>query len=300
MKMKKTLLSLLFACFAFSSLAGAANEPKETDVIARIGDRKITLSVFEKVLKSYPDYIQKTMVEKPQTQAKLLNRFIQNMVISEAARKEGFDKEPDIRDHLEFIANDYISVEYVKRKATASFEITDKDIEHYYAAYKDKFKAPEAVRARHILVKIDKAATEDERKKLREKAEGILRKVKAGEDFSKIATELSDDPGSKANGGALGFLSRGRMVKPFEDVAFSLAPGEISGIVETDFGYHIIKVEERKASGWQTLDTVKEEIRKKLSEDFLLAKVKEVVEKMMKDAGAEVYPERLFRQEKPK
>ncbi len=84
--------------------------------------------------------------------------------------------------------------------------------------------------------------------KTRAQAEDILKRVRAGEDFAKLAKEFSSDPGSKANGGDLGWFGKGQMVKPFEDAAFALKPGEVSGIVESQFGYHIIKLDERRTA----------------------------------------------------
>ena len=108
-----------------------------------------------------------------------------------------------------------------------------------------RIKKPEQVKASHILVKVDAGADEAKKAEARKKIQEIQQKVKAGGDFEALATENSDCP-SKAKGGDLGFFERGQMVKPFEEAAFALKPGEVSGIVETQFGYHIIKVQEKK------------------------------------------------------
>ncbi len=149
------------------------------------------------------------------------------------------------------------------------------------------------VRVRHILVKVDESASEKEKKAAKKKAESILKKIKSGEDFAKLAAEVSDDPGSKQKGGELGFFPRGRMVKPFEDAAFALKPGKVSGLVKTQYGYHIIEVEEKKAAGIQSFEDVQESIRQKLSQDQTKAKVVEFIEKAMKDAKVEIHPEAL-------
>jgi peptidyl-prolyl cis-trans isomerase C len=267
---------------------------KDDDVVAKIGDRKITLSEFNKIL-GYLDSEKQKLVEKNQQfKENLLQQYIQGIVISNLAKKEGFDKNPELKEQLEMIKDNYIAIEYLKKEVTNKVEVSEGDIKAYYESHKDEFKMPEMVRARHILIKTDPSASDNDNKKAREKAEDILKKIKAGEDFAKLAADLSDDPGSKTKGGDLGFFPKGIMVKSFEDVAFSLKPGEVSGIVETQFGYHIIKVEEKKEAGMEPFDTAKEKIKQKLLPEPTKIKIKEFIEKAMKDANIEIHPEILM------
>jgi len=122
------------------------------------------------------------------------------------------------------------------------------ELREYYNKNKDRYTDPEKIHARHILIRPDmKEKDRDAAKKAAvEKARGLLKRIKAGEDFSRIAKENSGDPGSAKKGGDLGWFPRGVMMKAFEDAAFALKPGEVSGIVETPFGAHIIKLEGRK------------------------------------------------------
>ena len=132
-----------------------------------------------------------------------------------------------------------------------SAAVTDGEVREYYDKNPGQFEAPEKVRARHILVR------PDEKEKDREKAandalalsEGLLKRIKKGEKFSDLAKRYSDDPGSKKGGGELGWFQRGVMVRSFEDAVFALKKGEVSGVVSTEFGYHIILVEERAEAG---------------------------------------------------
>jgi peptidyl-prolyl cis-trans isomerase C len=147
-------------------------------------------------------------------------------------------------------------------------EITDKvavkpeQVTDFYAKNPDQFKQPERVRASHILIMVPKGADGAAKTAARTKAADILKDVKAGKDFAALAKEHSQDPGSAQNGGDLGFFQQGQMVGPFNDVAFKLAPGSVSDLVETEFGFHIIKVAEK-----QTARTVPlEEVRPKLEE----------------------------------
>jgi len=143
--------------------------------------------------------------------------------------------------------------------------VTDKDVSDYYEANKDKYVEPEQARARHILVKVSPDAKDEQKAAAKEKIQGILEKAKNGGDFAELAKENSDCPSSQ-QGGDLGFFTRGQMVKSFEDATFALQPGGISDIVETEFGYHIIKLEEKKPGKQLTLEEVKSKIEGALSE----------------------------------
>jgi peptidyl-prolyl cis-trans isomerase D len=134
-------------------------------------------------------------------------------------------------------------------------------IERFYEDHKaDRFTKPEEVRARHILVRLAPGATDADRAAARKKADDLLARVKGGEDFAAVAKQNSDDPGSAARGGDLGTFTRGRMDPTFEQVAFALAVGTTSDVVETPFGLHIIKVDAHDPGGVQDLAAVRDQI----------------------------------------
>ncbi len=130
---------------------------------------------------------------------------------------------------------------------------TDAELMKAYTAAQDKFRTPERVQVRHILIKSD--ATNDAAMKAR--AEGILRQVQSGGDFAKLAKDNSQDPGSAAMGGELGFIVKGQTVPEFEKAAFSLQPGQTSGLVKTTYGYHILQIEKHEQAHLQSFDEVK-------------------------------------------
>jgi parvulin-like peptidyl-prolyl isomerase len=136
----------------------------------------------------------------------------------------------------------------------------------YYNEFKEDFKRPGDIRCRHILVKVGRNATEEEDRKKRERIESILQQLKAGADFAELAKKNSDCP-SAVRGGDLGFFGQGVMAPEFEKVAFTLDVGEMSGIVKTEFGYHIIKCEEKKEPVQQEFWEVEDEIRELLSNE---------------------------------
>ena len=184
-------------------------------------------------------------------------------------------------------------------------KVSDAEIKDYYEKNKKKYTQEEQVRAKHILISPSmKKISDKEAKKLADK---IYNQLKKGADFDKLAKKYSDDPGTKDKGGDLGFFPKGRMVKPFEDAAFSLKVGQISKPVKTRFGYHIIKVTGRKKAKTFTLDEVKDEIKSilqaKKAEDMANKKAKEFeqlakkygnVEKAAKEMKVKLYDSGYF------
>jgi peptidyl-prolyl cis-trans isomerase C len=148
----------------------------------------------------------------------------------------------------------------VESKVTVKPEqVTD-----FYAKNPDQFKEPERVRASHILIAFPENADAAAKAQARQKAEQVLKDVKAGKDFMALAKEHSQDPGSAVNGGDLGFFQQGQMVGPFNDAAFSLPPGSTSDLVETNFGYHIIRVAEKQPGRTVPLDEVRPQVEQYL------------------------------------
>ena len=121
--------------------------------------------------------------------------------------------------------------------------------------------SPSRCSARHILLRVEPGASAEAVEARRKQAEAIRARLAGGEDFAELASSLSEDPGSKESGGDLGFFKRGQMVKPFEDAAFALEPGELAPVVRSDFGFHVLRVEERKAAQLRTFDEVKARAR---------------------------------------
>jgi peptidyl-prolyl cis-trans isomerase C len=144
--------------------------------------------------------------------------------------------------------------------------VSPEQVADFYAKNPDQFKQGDSVRASHILIGVPRGADEPARAQARAKAEQVLEEVKAGNDFAALAKEHSSDPGSAANGGDLGFFQQGQMVGPFNDAAFSMAPGTTSELVETDFGFHIIKVAEKKAGRTIPLEEVKPQVEQYLQQ----------------------------------
>lgn len=139
--------------------------------------------------------------------------------------------------------------------------VSDEELKTYYDEHQDEFVQEEQARAEHILIRVPPGATDEQKTDARLHAEGVAKIARAGGDFAELAKKHSEDPGSKDKGGDLGWFSRGRMVKEFEDAVFNAKPGDIVGPVESQFGYHIIKVEGFQPKRQQPFEEVKEQVR---------------------------------------
>jgi peptidyl-prolyl cis-trans isomerase C len=166
-------------------------------------------------------------------------------------------------------------------------KVTEKDSKAFYDANLDKFNHPDQVKASHILIKVDPKADKAAVKQALSTIEDIRKKAIAGEDFAELAKKNSQGE-SNIKGGDLGFFSKGKLQKPFEDAAFTLQPNEISKVVKTELGYHIIKVTERRAAGVIPFAEVKDKINQYLSQRDLDQAQQQYTEDMRKNAKVEI------------
>lgn len=164
---------------------------------------------------------------------------------------------------VDFMSEARIRVSYVELDVeTLSGDLvpSDREIAGYYEDTKGKYQTPESRRVRHILVGVEASDSDEERQSKLNLAREILDRVNAGEDFGELAKEYSDDPGSRNSGGDLGIVTRGQMVKPFEDAVFSMNQGDVEGPVETQYGYHIIHLSELVEKRQQTLEEARGDV----------------------------------------
>ncbi|MBW2648948.1 MAG: peptidylprolyl isomerase [Deltaproteobacteria bacterium] len=200
-----------------------------------------------------------------------------------ASMKKQFPKEDDFKNMLKKmnLTEDALNAQLregmaiqklVEQEVISNIEISDKNTKDYYDGHMDLFKQPEKIRASHILVKAESGADESVKAEALKKIKKIQKELKAGGDFAELAKKYSECP-SSAKGGDLGYFGRGQMVKPFEEAAFSLKPGEISDITETNFGYHLIKAGDRKPE----VITDYKDIKERLSQYLKQMKTKEEV-----------------------
>jgi len=259
-----------------------------------------------------PDMVEKY---KSQLRQQTVERMIIEHLLDEQVAKAGVKiTDSDVNDQInEMARQQQMSVQDIKQMVEASgqnfndvkerirrglgyqkvmeaswagkTDVNDSEVQKYYNDNKADFETPEQVRASHILIKVDPNITDpnEAKAKARAKAEDLLKQIKAGADFAELAKANSACP-SASRGGDLDYFRRGQMVEPFENAAFALKPGQVSDVVETRFGYHIIKVTDHKDPNTTALEQVKEDIKKVLVSQKQRVLAREYIEDLKSNA----------------
>ena len=178
--------------------------------------------------------------------------------------------------------------ELLDQQITSKIVITEEESKAYYDKNPQMFKQPEQIKASHILIKVDAKADEAKKTEARKKIEEVQQKLKDGGDFADLAKEYSEGP-SSAKGGDLGYFKRGQMVKPFEEAALALKPNEVSDVVETRFGYHLIKVFDNKPEQNLAYADVKDKIIQRMKQEKIEKEAGQYVDKLKKEAKLEKF-----------
>jgi peptidyl-prolyl cis-trans isomerase C len=267
---------------------------EEDPVLAKAGDYIFRQSDFDRILSFSPQYFIEQLEKNPQQKVNIIKKLVEYKIIADLAREKGFDREKDVQFQLNYMLDNFLATEYLFNIMKKEAQVTPDNVQQYYKENEKQYIVPEQVRARHILIKIPFGATEEEKNKTEIKAKNILEWLKKGEKFETLAKQYSEDTQSGARGGDLGFFPRGKMAKPFEDAAFSMKPGEVSNIVKTDYGYHIIMVEDRREAGKKDLEEVKDGIKTHLQNEREKSKAAEFIKQVSEDTGLEIYSDKIM------
>jgi peptidyl-prolyl cis-trans isomerase C len=280
-------LRLLLALLVVIAVACHRKPAIPPDVVVRIGERMITLAD----LKRYLDRNAGTELAQltPEVASALLDQYVEEVVLSEYAATHGVEVPAD--KIATAVRNDAGATVVEKRDemrrerlvSSMSADLpqpTDEEIRLYYDQHPDEFKSPEEVRVRQILVHDESLAND------------IAKKLKAGEAFEKLSSEHSVAANAR-KGGEIGYLSRGELPKMFEEQIFALKPGEISNVISTDGGFHIFKVDERRAAGTIDLQTAEPVIRERLKEESVRKRMAQLVAKSRGEMQIAVLTKRL-------
>jgi len=259
-------VTALFGCKAKTGTEGAKESQKKSgQVLAEVNGAVITSADYNKELEALPPYL-KPMTETAEGKKELLDTMIVRELILQQAGKDGIDKSQAVADKLEELKKRVVVEAFLKKKVEEEAKIGDAELQEFYNKNKDKFKTGDQVHASHILVK-----TEAE-------AQDILKQLKAGGKFEELAKKHSIDAAA-AKGGDLGWFGKGAMLPEFEKAVFALKEGDMSGIVKTKFGYHIIKLTGKRPAGIRPFDEVKDQLKAAI----LPEKQQEVFKKLKED-----------------
>lgn len=280
----RTVLHLALIALASLSLTacqgqkGGSSSPaapgKDAKVLASVNGVNITSEDFDREVKALPEYIR-GMAETPQGRKEMIDTLVMRELILQQAAKDGVDKSKDVEEKMAELKKRIIVDTYLKKRVEADAKISDEELKNFYEKNQDKFKTGEQVSASHILVKSE------------QEAKDILAQVKGGASFEDLAKAKSVDS-SSAKGGDLGWFGKGNMVPVFEKTAFALKEGEVSGVVKSEFGYHIIKLTGKRPAGVRSLEEVKEQIKAALLPQKQQQTFMQLKETLRKDAKIEV------------
>ncbi|HPQ68081.1 MAG TPA: peptidylprolyl isomerase [bacterium] len=298
--MRKALYAIMMMAIIVSFAAcdgmnagGSAAAP-EGAKIASVDNQPITDQQILQMVQAVRDPRQLYRFTTDDGKKDLLDKLIDMELVYKAAKSESLQNDPEVKKMLDGYAKQLLFVFYLqKHMEEAGGEVNEAAAQKYYDEHPDEFQQGEQVKARHILIKVDENADEATVAAAKKKIEGLAAKVKGGADFAKLAEENSDDPGSKKRGGDLGFFGRGRMVPEFDEAAFGLAVGEVSAPVKSKFGFHIIKVEERKDSTKREFAEIKDQLMRKMSFENQQKAYDDIVGKLRAKANIQIDEEAL-------
>lgn len=300
-----------FTNLALADQAGQKPAEEKPKVAAKVNGKEILISdvnlFVEPVLEQAKAMGQQIT---PETEETIRKQWVEQMVARELLLQQAVEEKvvvpnEDIESALSeaqqhgvsipidalrrLIKDDLMINKTIEANIISKIVVKDKEVEDFYNSRKDEFKQPEQIEARHILIKVQPSDTQEAKDNALKKIKGILAEVKEGKkDFAELAKEYSECP-SGPNGGDLGYFGHGQMVPAFEAAAFALKTGEISDVVETQFGYHIIKVDDKKESRIIPLAEAKEYIRKDIEGRQGNQKIEEWLKELKSKATIEIY-----------
>ncbi len=233
-----TVLTMLMLALCVNAYPAAASGTSTGDVIAQVGNQTITRTMLDHIIETIPEENRAPFLT-PDGRKKILTEVIEFFLFAQAAQAKGIADEPAIKTRLEYNRQENLAREFFKREFAKQTPVTDEEAQAYYKEHINEFKPQEEVKARHILVK-----TESDANKIGEK-------LKAGEDFEALAKKHSIDPAGKEGGkfqtpDGKDWLTKGMFEQSFAHQLFSIPKGTSGKPIKTQFGWHILKVDDRR------------------------------------------------------
>jgi len=269
---------------------------KEGPVLAKINAEVITVEDFENEIASLPEYTRKQLTSAEQKR-KRLDNLIKEILLRQEAERRGLDRDKEILRKVDRYRDRLVTEKLYQDVAREQGSINEDEVRKHYEENRNQYTQKERIRASQILIPVAPNATPEQDAEAKAKAEDVLKKVRNGEDFSELAKQYSEGP-TAVRGGDLGYFQRGRMVPEFEEVAFSIGNvGDVSDVVKTKFGYHIIQLTDRQPDTLMPLEEVRErivrqmesknrrEIRQTLDQDLRQKAQVTIFEEYIRDEG---------------
>lgn len=273
-------------CLLLTQQVNAENNP----ILAEIGEQKITLKNLEDRILSLQtqemDIEEFTVNEK----GGLLYEMVKLEVFAKEARNVGIDEDKEIEARIRGFVNYILSTAYIKREVYDKIEVDEKEILQHFEDNRLKYVKPEKIQVSQIFIN---AKTYEEKTEVRAKAEGLLERLKDGEDFATLAKEYSEDTFTRDAGGNMGYISRGRLVPELEEPVFHLGEGEISPVLDSDGGLHIFKLIDRIEGRLLEYDEARDRIVEKLKDEKQNKLYKALEERLFKKYAIKIYNDRI-------
>ena len=315
---QRTLTTIIIITFSLAAFSASGQETETIkDPVALVNGVKISSKEYEREVNfqlqqasQQGHQIPDTML--PKIKAEILDSLIDREILYQESQKKNIAvNAEEINSQIQIIKDRFSSQEEFEKIIAAmdvseaelrsqiehnlairqlidtqvidKIQVSEADTKAYYDENQNLFKRPEQVKASHILIKLESDATDLQKAQARIEIAKIHQKLKDGQDFAALAKQYSQDSSSE-NGGDLGYFGRGQMVKPFEEAAFALEPGQVSEIVETRFGYHLIKVVDKRPEGIMAYTEVKDRLNQHIKSQRIDQEARNYIDNLKKDA----------------
>lgn len=276
---------LVLPLILFALIACAKKEQGKT--LATVDDEVITMEQFSAELDKIPTNM-KMLVVSQSGKRNFLDRLVVKKLLLKEAKKDNIEKNKEFQDRLADIKDQLIIESLLKKKVQLNLNLTDEDLKKYYDTNREQFKREQEIETSQIVLKTEQEAKE------------IQGRLIKGESFEELARTYSIDPGAKSTGGKIGYHPKGTLIPEYEQAAFKLTKvGQLSPIVKTQLGYHIIRLEGTKAPSYVPFDEVKEFIKQKMGQEKQAEVLEKYIAELKKNAKITINEDLLKEEKKP-
>ncbi len=278
--MKKILVVASVVLLLATGCGQKSND--KSKVLKVVGKVKITEADIQKEIDNIPAQY-KAAYDNENGKKQILDKMVEQKLLMQVALKQNLNKDKEYIKDLDTTKERLLASYAVKRNVIDKAKATDEEIKKEYESTKENYKQTEQVKASHILVRTLESMTKEEKLQAQAKAKKVLDDALAGKDFAELAKANSED-GTAQSGGDLGWFEKGRMVPEFEEACFTGEVGKVyPKLVQTQFGYHIVLVNDKKPEGYKGLDEVKEQIKEDIENKKSMEQYNKWMEQLKKD-----------------